>query len=97
MNILLRYRWAWLAIYVLILSMISFFLMGLDKGRSKCKGARRVPERTFFLLALLGGSPGAIWGMLLFRHKTRHWYFAAGLPVILILQAALLIRLSMKS
>ena len=41
----------------------------------------------FCCLALLGGCPGAIAGMWLFRHKTRHWSFKLGLPLILLLQA----------
>lgn len=92
MRALLETHWMWPAGYVLVMSGISLFMMGLDKRRSKVRGARRVPERTFFLLALLGGSPGAIWGMFLFRHKTRHWYFVVGLPLILIAQIALLFK-----
>jgi uncharacterized membrane protein YsdA (DUF1294 family) len=83
----------WAAAWVLVLSIISFVLMGLDKRRSKIHGARRIAERTFFTLALLGGSPGAIAGMRHFRPKTRHWYFRWGLPAILLLQLALLIWL----
>jgi uncharacterized membrane protein YsdA (DUF1294 family) len=79
---------AWPAAYVLLMSLASCFLMWLDKFRSKYSGAIRVPERTFFLLAILGGSPGAIAGMLLFHHKTRHWYFMFGLPAILLVQLA---------
>lgn len=63
--------------------------MGFDKGRSRRKGARRVRERTLFLSALLGGSLGAVLGMWLFRHKTRHWYFVYGMPAILVLQILL--------
>ncbi len=44
---------------------------------------RRVPEKILLLSAALGGSPGAIAGMLIFRHKTRHWQFRYGLPGIL--------------
>ena len=49
----------------------------------------RVPEKTLFLLPLLGGSVGAVLGMNTFRHKTKHWYFRWGLPAILIVQVAL--------
>ncbi len=80
-------------LYLIAMSAAAFALMGLDKWNSKRKGAGRVPERTFFLLAALGGSPGAICGMLFFRHKTRHWYFVVGLPAILAVQIALLIWL----
>ena len=78
----------WALLWVLALSLADFALMGVDKRRAK-RGAWRVKERTFFLLALLGGSPGALLGMWAFRHKTRHWYFKFGLPAILLAQIAL--------
>ena len=78
----------WALLWVLALSLADFALMGVDKRRAK-RGAWRVKERTFFLLALLGGSPGALLGMWTFRHKTRHWYFKFGLPALLLAQIAL--------
>lgn len=63
-------------------NLLAFALMGLDKRRAR-QGGRRIAELTFFSLALLGGSVGAIGGMYAFRHKTRHWYFRYGLPAIL--------------
>lgn len=89
MRALLIGHWRLLLAWVAILSLIDFCLMGIDKRRAR-RGAWRVPERSFFLLALLGGSPGAIAGMWLFRHKTRHWYFKLGLPFILLIQAVIL-------
>ena len=74
--------------WCLAVSLVDFCLMGMDKYKAK-KDLRRVPEKWFFLLALLGGTPGAILGMWTFRHKTRHWYFRWGLPVLLTLQLAL--------
>ena len=68
-------------------SLLNFILMGFDKGRAR-KGGRRTPEMTFFALAILGGTPGAILGMYAFRHKTRHRQFKWGLPAILLLQLA---------
>ncbi|MBQ9662657.1 MAG: DUF1294 domain-containing protein [Oscillospiraceae bacterium] len=47
---------------------------------------RRIPEKTLFVTAAIGGSIGAIIGMWTFRHKTQHWYFVYGMPVILLLQ-----------
>ena len=82
----------WLLIWVLALSMLDFVLMGVDKRRAR-QNRRRVPEKTFFAVALLGGSPGAIAGMWLFRHKTRHWYFRYGFPLLAALDAALLLWL----
>ena len=78
----------WALVWVAALSLADFVLMGVDKWKAK-RGAWRVRERTFFLLALLGGSPGALLGMWAFRHKTRHWYFKFGLPAILLAQIAL--------
>ncbi len=70
-------------------NVLNLFGMGWDKRQAK-RGGRRVPERRFFLLALLGGAPGGLLGMYAFRHKTRHWYFRWGLPAILLLQLGLL-------
>ena len=62
---------------------------GADKRRAKIQGARRVPEKTLFALALLLGSAGALFAMRVFHHKTRHWYFKFGIPAILLAQIAL--------
>lgn len=75
-------------LYVLVLSLLGFLLMGADKWKAR-RGAWRIKESTLFLVAILGGSPGALLGMHLFRHKTKHWYFRYGLPALLMLQAAL--------
>lgn len=85
-HVLLLHHWPEAACYVVVLSLIAFGLMGWDKRKAK-RDQWRVPERTLFLTALLGGSPGAILGMHCFRHKTRHWYFRYGLPAIFLLQA----------
>lgn len=82
--------WTLVLCWCLAVSLIDFILMGLDKRWAK-REHRRVPEKRFFLLALLGGAPGAILGMYAFRHKTRHWYFVWGLPAILALQLAAVI------
>jgi uncharacterized membrane protein YsdA (DUF1294 family) len=74
-------------IWVAFWTLAAFLAMGWDKLRSKGEG-RRVRESTLFLLAILGGSIGSIAGMYVFRHKTKHWYFRIGLPLILILQIA---------
>ena len=76
-----------LGLYLLAVNMASFFLMGIDKRRAQ-RGKRRVPERTLFLPAVLGGALGGTLGMHLFHHKTRHWYFRWGFPLLLILQLA---------
>ena len=48
-----------------------------------------MPEKILFGAALLGGSAGAWAGMYVFHHKTRHWYFVVGIPLILAVQLAL--------
>ncbi|MBQ6197250.1 MAG: DUF1294 domain-containing protein [Lachnospiraceae bacterium] len=71
----------------------ALILFGADKKRAK-EGRWRIPEKTLFLSAILGGSIGAILGMHLFRHKTKHWYFRYGLPAILLVQIGLGLWLS---
>lgn len=71
-----------------LVNLFNFVLMGVDKRRAR-QGAWRVRERTFFLIAVLGGSLGGILGMHLFHHKTKHWYFRYGLPAILAAQVVL--------
>lgn len=79
-----------LLVWVLAWTVIAFALMGIDKY--KAKGHKwRVPEKMLFLSAILGGSVGSLVGMSLFRHKTKHWSFRIGMPVILIIQVALLL------
>lgn len=75
-------------IYILIMNVIGYCLMGLDKHRARTR-QWRVPEKILFGAALLGGSAGAWAGMYVFHHKTRHWYFVVGIPLILAAQLAL--------
>jgi len=74
--------------YLLLINLAAFLTFGADKRRAR-RGAWRVPEKTLFLLAALGGSAGAVAGMRRFHHKTKHWYFRWGLPAILCAQLAL--------
>jgi uncharacterized membrane protein YsdA (DUF1294 family) len=74
--------------YLVIVNILAFLLMGIDKHKAR-KGAWRIPERTLFLSALIGGSLGANLGMQLFRHKTKHRSFLIGMPAILIVQLIL--------
>lgn len=75
-------------LYLLLINGVGFLLMGIDKRRAK-RGAWRISEKSLFLLPLLGGTVGAILGMRVFHHKTKHWYFRYGLPALLVLQLAL--------
>ncbi len=80
----------WLSIYLVVVNVLGFAMMGVDKARAR-KRAWRIPEAHLMIVALIGGSVGSILGMWMFRHKTKHWYFAYGLPVILILQIAIVV------
>ena len=77
-----------LTTYLVLVNALSFILMLADKQKA-IKGAWRIPEATLMGTALLGGSIGAICGMYLVRHKTRHIKFTLGIPLILIAQILL--------
>ena len=81
-----------LILYAVAVNVASLIMMGVDK-RKAIKRAWRIPESTLFVLAIIGGSVGSIIGMHLFHHKTRHWYFLYGMPVILALQIMLILGL----
>ncbi len=74
-------------IYLVLINLAAFMAFGIDKSRAR-NHAWRIPEKTLFLLAAVGGSIGALLGMFFFRHKTRHLSFRIGLPVILLVQIA---------
>lgn len=71
-----------LLLYLLIINAAAFLLMLIDKRRAQ-KNKWRIPEKTLFASAILGGSIGALAGMYTFRHKTQHLSFVIGMPVIL--------------
>ncbi len=75
--------------YLVVINLVAFLMFGVDKSRAR-KHQWRVAERSLFLVALVGGSLGAICGMFFFRHKTKNWYFRLGLPLILLVQILLL-------
>lgn len=74
----------------LAMNIAAFVLMGLDKARAK-KGAWRIPKATLFLVTALMGGLGGTAGMFFFRHKTKHWYFRIGFPLLLAAQIVLLV------
>lgn len=76
------------AAYLLLMNLIAFCLMGWDKRLAR-RGAWRVPERTLFFAAAVGGATGGLLGMYLFRHKTKHWYFVLGFSLLAAAQVAL--------
>ena len=77
-----------LIIYLIAVNLLAFILYGAEKKKKK-KREWRISEKTLIGIAAIGGSVGALLGMYVFHHKTRHWYFRYGLPVILIIQLLL--------
>ena len=73
---------------LLLINLFAFVLYGVDKLKAK-KGAWRIPEATLLLVAFLGGSLGALLGMEIFRHKTKHAKFRILVPLFLLLHIAL--------
>ena len=74
-----------LLLWCLLACVILFLTMGFDK-RSAKKEKRRISEKTLFAWAVLGGALGGCLGMRVFHHKTRHWYFKFGFPLLAALQ-----------
>lgn len=79
-------------IYMIAMNVLGVAVMWADKRRARLH-RWRIPEKALFGVSLLGGSVGTWAGMYLFRHKTKHWYFVVGMPLILVCQAALAIYL----
>ena len=87
--------WQMLGGYLAVINLASFWAMGADKARAK-RGQWRISEKALFLPAVLGGGLGGVLGMHLFHHKTRHWYFRWGFPLLLVLQGAGLMWLALR-
>lgn len=68
-------------VWMAIINSIAFIMYGVDKYKS-VHHKWRIPESTLLLLALAGGSIGAMLGMQVFRHKTKHLKFKYGVPLI---------------
>lgn len=72
-------------IYLVIINLVAFLAMYIDKKRAKW-GKWRIKESTLFTLVLLGGGIGGIAGMYTFRHKTKKPRFFIGFPAILVIE-----------
>ena len=72
--------------WFLFANCLAFVLFGVDKHKAK-RRTWRIPEKTLFSVAVLGGGVGALLGMTVFRHKTKHPSFRIGIPVCIILNA----------
>ena len=76
--------------FFLVVNLIAFLIMLLDKNKSKKVGAERISEGLLFFMATVFGSVGVYAGMFAFRHKTRKWYFVIGIPMLILQNSALL-------
>ena len=79
--------------YLLVINIVTFLVYGIDKWKAK-QGSWRISEATLLILAVIGGSIGALLGMKIWHHKTMHKKFKYGLPLILIIQIILIGYLS---
>lgn len=70
-------------IYLILINLIGFTLMGMDKYKAK-KENWRIKELTFLLIALIGGSVGILFSMITFKHKINKKKFSIGIPIIYI-------------
>lgn len=76
-------------LYFLIINLVGFLLMLVDKRRA-IKKEWRISEKSLFIVSILGGSIGSYLGMYYFRHKTKHLKFTLGIPIIIIIQIYIL-------
>lgn len=81
--------------YFVIINIIGFFIMWLDK-RKAIKGSWRIPEKTLFIITALGGGIGTTIGMYVFRHKTQKIQFVIGFPFITILEIVTIMYFALK-
>jgi uncharacterized membrane protein YsdA (DUF1294 family) len=82
----------YIVIYYLLINVLSFFVMGIDKKRAK-RGEWRIKETKLWWLAVAGGALGGFMGMRVYHHKTKHTSFKIGFPSIAVIQLFLLISL----
>ena len=80
---------------IICINVVTFVVYGIDKWKAK-QGSWRISEATLLLLAVIGGSIGALLGMQVWRHKTMHKKFKYGLPMILLAQIALIYLIIQK-
>jgi uncharacterized membrane protein YsdA (DUF1294 family) len=66
---------------LILINLTGLIMVAVDKYKAIHR-RWRIPERVFFIFALIGGGPGVYGGCLLFRHKTKHKSFMWGIPVI---------------
>lgn len=89
------FTWQFAVLYLIVINLIGFFAMWIDKAKAK-RGSWRIPENTLFAITFLGGGFGTIAGMYKFRHKTKKLRFTICFPVILITEIVLVVYALIK-
>lgn len=89
------FTWQNILIYLVIINLIGFFVMWLDKKKAQ-HAKWRIKESTLLLVAALGGGIGTIAGMYTFRHKTQKAKFVIGFPAIIVIQILIIIMIVFK-
>lgn len=89
------FSWQNIVIYLVVINLIGFFIMWLDKKKAQ-HSKWRIKESTLFIVAALGGGIGTIAGMYTFRHKTQKARFVFGFPAIIVIQILIAIMIIFK-
>ncbi len=82
---MMRELWIVIAVYLIIINLTAFIMYGLDKQKA-VRHKWRISERVLIGVAAFGGSVGALLGMRVFHHKTKHMKFVIGVPAIIVIQ-----------
>lgn len=72
------------AVFFAVVNLSAFFIMMLDKAKSRKNEKERISEGKLFFMASAFGSIGVYLGMFIFHHKTRKWYFIIGIPLLIV-------------
>lgn len=84
--------WMWIGCYLVIINVVTFMAYAMDKRKAR-KRKWRIPEKTLLFLAVIGGSVGALLGIHILHHKTKHLKFTVGVPVVLMIQIGAILYL----
>lgn len=84
--------WMWIGCYLVIINVVTFMAYAMDKRKAR-KRKWRIPEKTLLFFAVIGGSVGALLGIHILHHKTKHLKFTVGVPVVLMIQIGAILYL----
>lgn len=76
-------NYLYIVVPLVVINLIAFIIMWVDKVKSAIHGAPRISEGLLFFMAVIFASFGVYTGMFAFRHKTQKWYFLLGIPLLM--------------